>query len=102
MIHPDINLRFGGVSGGSENKFKPYNGLIDDFRVYDRKLTHNDIYALYTYPDKPFMCDAFEIINFEINCTQCRGNRIKIKNLCECPEGFYNDFSNLENCKVLK
>lgn len=40
------------------------------------------------------MCEEFEIINFEIHCLKCNGNREKYKNLCKCPEGFFTDKEN--------
>lgn len=45
------------------------------------------------------MCEEFEIVNHEIHCTKCKGNRIFKGNLCDCPEGYFQTMKTEEKCQ---
>lgn len=95
------NLHFGYFEN---HDVLTYSGKIDEIRIFHSRITGNyDKYISYAHfylKRCPFYCDGCDYLLGTYECTSCKGNRIKDKNICICPEGTFEDYSSL-NCPDL-
>lgn len=78
-----------------------FDGELDDVMLFDKVLSMEEISFLYSYPNCPHFCSLCELVDGRQQCKVCRGDRIKIGNLCKCSDNQYDDFIS-ENCLGIK
>lgn len=74
--------------------------MIDDLRIYSKKLEYTDLHPIISYPNCPSYCptDCEFVKSGRIICKTCLGNRIKSGIKCTCPLG-YIEIDESQDCQ---